>query len=155
MIESWNLSTLTVAGQAVASLVATVAFCVIFGIPRRHWWQCGIIGTVGWTAYVVLFRYTVLSVTESTLIASFIIALMSRQFAVWFKCPATVFLISGIFPIVPGGGIYWTIYHLMSGQYSNALNTGSTAFMISVSIAFAIILVNQIPINFFKKLSKK
>ena len=44
------------------------------------------------------------------------IMLSSRIMATRLKCPITVFLIAGIFPIVPGARVYHTAYNLVAGD---------------------------------------
>ena len=43
------------------------------------------------------------------------------------KCPITIFLVSGIIPLVPGAGIYYTAYYLVTGQMSLAAVKGLEA----------------------------
>ena len=49
-------------------------------------------------------------VVVATFIAVVVITLLSRIFAIVRKAPVTIFLVSGIFPLVPGVGIYYTSY---------------------------------------------
>jgi uncharacterized membrane protein YjjB (DUF3815 family) len=60
------------------------------------------------------------------------------------KCPITVFLISGIFPLVPGAGIFWTSYNIVSNHISNAVQTGFDALKATVAIAFGILAVMEL-----------
>ena len=39
----------------------------------------------------------------------------------------TIFLIAGIFPLVPGAGVYWTAYYIVTDQLRLAAETGYTA----------------------------
>ena len=54
------------------------------------------------------------------------------------KCPVTVFLIPGIYPSVPGAGIYRTVYYIILGENALAgsyfLDTLTTAGMIALGI---------------------
>ena len=145
-----NLITLSLPGQVIAAFFGTVAFSVLFGAARRHYLLCGICGMFGWALYIVLNRYAGFTAAEATICGTILVAIMSKYFAVWFRCPTTVFLITGIFPMVPGGGIYWTVYYIVSGQFERALDSGGTAIMVTVAIVFGTILVNAIPMRFFK-----
>ena len=44
------------------------------------------------------------------------------MFAIVIKMPVTVFLLSGIFPLVPGAGIYYTAYYFIQGNNALALS---------------------------------
>ena len=131
-----------------AAFIGTVAFALLFGVPRRYYFGCGFIGAAGWLAYLVL-EAAGLTATEATFFAALLVALLSRFAAVWQKCPSTVFLIAGIFPLVPGAGIYWTSYHLVMGELASVLSTGFAAAKTAVAIVLGIILVFEIPGRFF------
>jgi uncharacterized membrane protein YjjB (DUF3815 family) len=60
------------------------------------------------------------------------------------KCPVTVFLICGIFPLVPGAGIFWTSYNIVANEYSSAAETGFVALKVTVAIAFGILAVMEL-----------
>ena len=63
----------------------------------------------------------------------------------WQKCPAQVFLLCGIFPLVPGAGIFWCTYYLVSEHLSEALATGFGAVKAAVAIVLGIILAMELP----------
>ena len=88
---------------------ATACFGLTFGVPRREYLACALVGGVGWAVYTVLVAMGQ-GAALSTLIAALPLTFLARAFAVWHKAPVTVFLISGIFPLVPGAGIYYTAY---------------------------------------------
>ena len=48
--------------QLLAAFVGTVAFAVLFGVPRKYYIYSGICGTVCWLLYLLLVRHTGLSV---------------------------------------------------------------------------------------------
>lgn len=141
--------------QALAALVGTIGFSVLFGVSRKLWLQAGICGTLGWLAYLVFFRYTPLGVTFSTVAAAMLVTVISRMSSNIFKAPATIFLIPGIFPMVPGGGLFWTSYHIASDQFRLALESGYSSIKITLAIVFGIILVSGLPNRFFRLLGKR
>ena len=63
----------------------------------------------------------------------------------WRKTPVTVFLICGIFPLVPGAGIYYTAYYFIMGDNAMALSKGIETIKIAVAIALAIVFVFSMP----------
>lgn len=135
-------------GQVLAAAIGTVAFSVLYSVPRRYYPYCGLIGGMGWLVYCVLVRYV--SATEATLAAAVCVVLASRMFAVWEKCPVTIFLITGIFPLVPGGGVYWTAYYIVSNQMDLAAKTGFNALKVAVAIVLGIVFVFQVPQKVFQ-----
>lgn len=126
--------------QLPAALIGTVGFATLFGATRRYYLACGFAGMVGWAVYVVLAWYTgLLSVAGAAFFGALAVALTSDLFAVVRRCPTTVFLICGIIPLVPGGGIFWTAYYLVSNHLRLAATTGFTAIKVTIAIAGGII----------------
>ena len=99
---------------------------------------------------MALGAYTQCTATEATLFATFLVVLLSRFLAVWEKCPVTVFLTSGIFPLVPGAGIYWTAYYLVTDRPGEAADNGFAAVKAAFAIVLGIVLVFEVPDKVFK-----
>lgn len=137
--------------KILAAFVGTVVFALLFGVPRKYYLHCGVVGTLGWVLYYVLVTYTILSATEATFLAIILISIASRFCAVWEKCPVTVFLIAGIIPLVPGAGIYWTAYYLVTGQMALAKASGFEAFKITIAIVLGIVMIFELPQKMFRK----
>ena len=68
---------------------------------------------------------------------------------------AGMFMIPGIFPLVPGAGIYWTAYYIVTDQMELASRTGFSAVKAAVAIVLGIIFVFEIPQSFFKRVLGK
>ena len=138
--------------QLIAAFLGTMAFAVLFGVPRNYYFDAGLCGMMGWLLYLVLTRYSAFSAVEVMFCATALVTLIALLQSIGRKCPITVFLISGIFPLVPGAGIFWTSYNIVSNQLSEALNTGFAALKATVAIAFGILAVMEI--NSGNKLAK-
>ncbi len=139
---------LNMALQTLAAAVATVGFSLLFGSPTRYFPYCGLIGGAGWLVYLTASLWS--PAPTATLIATMIVTLMSRWFAVRKQCPVTIFLVSGLFPLVPGNGIYRASYYAVSGYLSMAALTGIEAFKIAVAIVLGIVFVFEIPQKYFR-----
>ncbi len=134
--------------QTAISFVATIAFSIIFHTPKNQYVFAGVAGALGWLIYIVYMFFS-----PDTVFASFFAALgltyISRIFSFVRRAPLTVFLISGIFPIVPGAGIYYTGYHIFMNDNAAALATGMETIKIAIAIAIAIGIVVSLPPFFF------
>ncbi len=139
----------TLAMQAFAAFAGTVGFSVLFGVPRRNYLQTALVAMIGWVAYLALFRFTVLGPAISTFAATVIVASLARAFASWFKTPSTVYLIPGVFPMIPGGGIFWTTFFLVSSRLHMALQSGMLALEVTAAIVLGIVLVSALPKRLF------
>lgn len=124
--------------QLPAAFVGTVGFSALFGAPRKYYNDCGFAGMAGWAVYMAIAGPS--SVVAAAFLGALAVAVMAHLLAVTRKCPVTVFLVCGIIPLVPGGGIFWTAYYLVTNQLRLAATTGFTALKVTIAIAGAIIL---------------
>lgn len=134
--------------QICAAMVGTVAFSLLFGVPRKYYPWCGLIGGAGWAVYALASAR--LGAAGASFTATVVVIFMSRAAAVYNRCPVTIFLISGIFPLVPGAGIYWTVYYLVTEQLGLAVRTGYGAVKAAVAIVLGIVAVFEIPQGTFR-----
>ncbi|MDK2965224.1 threonine/serine exporter family protein [Lacrimispora amygdalina] len=138
--------------MAVAAL-GTVAFALLFGVPALYYPYCGFIGGTGWLVYSMLVKQ--LSEPAAALFATIAVILISRTFAVRKHCPVTIFLVSGIFPLVPGALVYWTAYYIVTDNTALAAHTGFLALKVAVAIVLGIVFVFELPQGFFRFAAKK
>ena len=132
--------------QFVVAVVATISFGITFHVPKRHYLAGGLTGAVGWMAYILCYDLLSVSAPVAVLIATLPLTLCARFFSVYHKAPVTVFLLPGIFPLVPGAGIYYTAYYFIQGDNALALSNGISTFTVAVALAVGISLVLSIPL---------
>lgn len=140
--------------EVLAAFVGTIAFSVLFFVPRKYYGFCGACGAAGWLVYALLLGIGI-SPAESTFFAALAVIFLSRLFAVWERCPATLFLIPGIFPLVPGAGVYWTAYYIVTNDLKQAGQMGFAAVKAAAAIVLGIIFVFEIPQEFFGFLGRR
>ncbi|MBP5337212.1 MAG: threonine/serine exporter family protein [Bacteroidales bacterium] len=146
---SINPETAGLVVQTLAAFVGTLAFADLFGVPRAQYITAGITGAVGWCLYLVLVRLAGVSPVVAIILSSVLICILARVAAIAQKCPAQVFLLCGIFPLVPGAGIFWCTYYLVSGQLAESLTTGFGAVKAAVAIVLGIIVAMELPQRIF------
>lgn len=134
--------------QTAVAFVSTIAFAIIFHTPRREYLFCGITGGLGWLGYLICMHLGI-GVVAASFFATVALAWASRSFSFLRKTPVTVFLITGIFPLVPGAGIYYTGYHFFMSDNTQGLLKGMETFKIAVAIALGIGIVLSLPPFFF------
>ncbi len=139
--------------QAIMALVGTIAFAILFFVPTSLYLACGACGAVGFTVYALLVAAG-LTPTISIFFGTLCVGLMARFLAVWLRSPSTEFVITGIFPLVPGAGVYWTSYYLVTGELQAALSSGFEAVKAAVAISLGLVIVFEIPNRFFHLIRK-
>ena len=150
-----NAETAGLGWQTLAAFIGTFAFAILFGVPRQQYATCGIIGAIGWAAFLIMTRAGIAGTMVSITFSTVVICLMSRMVAVWDKCPSTVYLLCGIFPLVPGAGIFWFTYYLVAEKFRLSMTTGFNAGMAAIAIVLGIILAMEFPQRWFSKLRRK
>ena len=133
------------------SFLGTWGFMILFNIPRKYYLSGSLTGVAGWFAYLLFAEIVGTSSAIATFVGSFIVVLISRMLAVRMRCPITIFLIAGIIPLVPGAGVYYTAYYLMTGELAIAMEKGMGAVKVAFAIVLGIVFVLAIPRQFFQK----
>lgn len=132
----------------LCSFIGTLTFSMLFNVHSKYYVYCGLTGMAGWMTYCVLESH--ISPVLATLLGTIVVVLLSRIFAVWRKCPITVFLISGIFPLIPGTSVYYTAYYFVVNDLNMAVEKGITALKLAFAIVLGIVFVVSIPRQFFQ-----
>ena len=77
--------------------------------------------------------------------------MVARMLTVRLKCPITIFMISGIITLVPGAGIYFTAYYLVTNQFAMAAAKGIGAIKVAFGIVLGIVCIVSVPREVFQK----
>lgn len=138
------------------AFMACGGFCVVFNLKNpKIALTASLGGALGWLVY--LLSAGVGTDIMQNLLAAMAVAIFSEFMARIFKTPATVFLIIGILPLVPGGGIYYTMEYCIKGNTAMFLEKGLHTFAIAGAIAVGVSLVASIVriINAYKYHDKR
>ena len=131
--------------QFLAACIGTVAFSLLFSVPREHYPLCGFIGGTGWLNCWVCINVLGAGAVAGSFFATVFITLASRIGSTVRKCPVTLFLIAGIFPEVPGIGIYRTVYYSLLENNELSLHYGRETLGIAIAMVLGIVIVFEIP----------
>lgn len=129
--------------NSIYAAIAAFAFAVLYHIKGKAMIFSAIGGGLGWLIYLLLIHYNN-SVTVSLFAASITVSIYSEIMARILKNPVTVFILCGIIPLVPGNGMYYTMYETISGNLTKSIHWGFQTLMSAGSIAIAIVFVSSI-----------
>ena len=132
--------------QCLGAFLGCLGFSFVFRVHRRLDYAliASFGGMLGWIVYLLVIPY--LSNIMSSLCAMIIVALFSEIMARICKVPATIFIIVGCFPIVPGKGIYQTMLYLISYDQKLFIDSLFQTVGTALALATAILIVS----TFFK-----
>ena len=131
-------------GQILSSVIGVFAFAILFHAPRRSYLSCALCGGISWASYLVCASLGMTEFLCGT-IAVLVLTFAARILSVAMELPATTFVVCGIFPIVPGAGIYHTAYGLMTGDMERFGLYGKQTIALAGAIAIGIIIGMGIP----------
>lgn len=133
--------------QMFCSFMGTLMFSTLFNVEKKYFAGCGLVGMCGWMGYY--FAQEHLSAATCCFIGTVIIVIASNILAIQMKCPMTVFLVAGIFPLVPGAGVYHTAYYLVTGDMPKAAAYGLGALQNAFGIVLGIVFVLAVPRKYY------
>lgn len=143
------MTTQEIINHILCSFIGTVGFAIIYNVPKKYYFACGITGMAGWMMYLFVNSQDYMSSAVASFFGAFVVVLISRILTIYMKCPITVFLISGILPLVPGAGVYYTAYYIVTNQLTQAALKGIESLKIAFAIVMGIVIVVSIPRDVF------
>ncbi|GCF93005.1 membrane protein [Enterococcus florum] len=123
--------------QVIAGFFGTISFAILFEAPKKYYLYCGAIGAFGWLIYLVIMHFWTMPIT-ATFVASLALIYLSREASFALRAPVTIFLICGIFCLVPGLGIYNFTYNFFIGDSIQAAQIGIQVLKIAIAISLGI-----------------
>ena len=122
----------------VWALFASGAFAVVFNVRGRDLPLSAMGGALGWAVYLLV---TAVEGTAALayFAASASVAVYAEIVARLANRPATIYLACALIPLVPGGGMYYTMARSLTGDVYGTLAEGvatlSTAGAIAAGVA--------------------
>ena len=108
------MTTQEILSNLFCSFLGTIGFAIMYNVPKKYYIGCGVTGMAGWIVYLLVSGMNYVSAAVGSFFGAFIVVLISRMLSVKMRCPITIFLISVILPLVPGAGIYNTVYYIVT-----------------------------------------
>lgn len=124
--------------QIIFSYLAAVGFAVFLNAPKKTLYISGFIGMISWIIYVVLMRLG-LDMMTSNFIGASVATVLSEVLARKMRKPAVLFLIPGIITLIPGLGLYNTMYYAIEKNFELFFSTGVNVMFASMAIALGVI----------------
>lgn len=125
------------------AFLACLGFSVIFNIHGLGMFICGAGGALGWLAYLLCSGPLRLGDMMAAALAGVTISVWSETMARLRKCPVTGYLLVAFFPLVPGGGIYYSMEFAIAGQTRNFGNTLMHTVEFAGALALGVLLVSS------------
>ncbi len=121
---------------------ASLGFGIIFNIRGKKLYFAALGGSIGWLIYSLslLVVPSIYALTLSAIGFSVYSEIMARI----LKSPITLFVICALIPLVPGGGMYYTMLYILQDNLTMAIETGIQAISDAGSLVMGILIVSSI-----------
>ena len=123
---------------------ACIGFSLLFNIHGAAGMLiCAGGGGLGWLVYLLTAPLVHSDIIQA-FFAALAISAWSEIMARLRKCPVTSYLLVALFPLVPGGGIYYTMEHAMSGEASLFLESLLHTLGMAGALAVGVLMVSSL-----------
>lgn len=129
--------------QIIVSLISSLGFGIIFNIKGKNLIFAAIGGGLSWFCNLV-FTQNGMSDVLSFFVSSVIFSIYSEICARYLKTPVTTIVICALIPLVPGAGMYYTMYETITGNIDKAIQLGLNTLASAGSLALGVIFVSTI-----------
>lgn len=135
--------------EIVFGFIACVGFGFFFNCPKNAVIKGSIAGAIGWLVYTELVKrnhYVIIATFIGAIVLSIICEICARL----YKDTVTSFALPAILPLVPGAGLYYTMFYFIQRDYDLAANKGVETLGNAVAIAIALLIVSSLTRLVFK-----
>ena len=129
--------------SVLAAGVGTFGFGIWYHIRGKKLLLATLAGILGWAAYHAAGAFG-LSESLRYLVAAAAVTGYSEIFARAEKTPTTTFLAPGVIPLVPGGGLYYSMNYAMKEEWPLFAETALNTLELAAFIAIGIIVVTSV-----------
>ncbi len=143
--------------QFLFAIMAVLGISIIFHLPVRCMPASVLLGAIGWVVLKAA-ENAGLSAVLATFLSALLIALLGDICSRVLKDATTLFIIPGIIPLVPGGGMYYTMLYFIQGDIASAGKCGTDTLMIAGAIAVALLTmasIIKILVNIYRKIKNR
>ncbi len=117
MIQEWLI-------PIVFAALGSLSFGMFFGVRSRKLWFSALGGALNWGLYLLAMKKMGLPETLAYALGAAAGTLYAEILARVIKTPVTVFVITSVIPMVPGGPLYYTMLGLLQGDKATFVNRG-------------------------------
>jgi len=126
--------------EFIFAFLGTFGFTIIFNVPLRHMAVASFVGGLGSITYHIAMDFGT-TITIGCFLGACMVGLASDAASRICKEAATIFVIPGVLPLVPGAGTYYTMLAIVEGDLNNAAAQGIQTLAMAGSIALGLLVV--------------
>ncbi|GIM28649.1 membrane protein [Clostridium polyendosporum] len=129
--------------ETLAALLGTLGFGIIFNIKGKNLIFASIGGGMSWLVYKLALTSHFSNIL-SLFISTVVFSIYSEVCARILKTPVTTIIICSLIPLVPGSGMYYTMYEVIIGNASLSMQMAINTIASAGTLALGVIFVSTI-----------
>ena len=130
-------------GEFIFAFLGTLGFTLIFNVPLRHIPVASFVGGAGWVVFQIADAMGC-GVAIACFFGACTVGLTSDIASKVFKEAATIFVIPGVLPLVPGAGTYYTMLAVIEGNLDQAAAKGIETLAMAGAIALGLLVMGTV-----------
>lgn len=123
--------------QLVTAALGSLGFALLFGLRQKHLPYAALGGMIAWGIYLGV-HHLMEGVFLANLCAAVFAVTYAELLAHLRKCPATLFVVPAIIPLVPGSSLYAAMDSAVHGDLAAAGSFGHQTLVAALAIAAGI-----------------
>ncbi len=129
--------------QSLIAILATYWFGIIFNVRGKKLLYASLGGGLSWLIFVFALDFNIAN-PIAYFIASIFLTIYAEILARILQTPVTTLLVPGLIPLVPGGGIFYTMLYTVQNNTTKAILQGLDTLFAAGSLAFGVVFVSSI-----------
>ena len=130
-------------GEFIFAFLGTLGFTLIFNVPLRHIPVASFVGGAGWVVFQIADAMGC-GVAIACFFGACTVGLTSDIASKLCKEAATIFVIPGVLPLVPGAGTYYTMLAVIEGNLDQAAAKGIETLAMAGAIALGLLVMGTV-----------
>ena len=124
--------------QLLAAFIGSLGFVLLFNVRGSKALPAGVGGLLSWGIYLLAGLFTPLEAVR-ILLATVVLTVYAELMAKIKKAPATLFLVPGTIPLIPGASLYSAMYYAVRGNWEEFSTQGMKTMVLALAIAMGIL----------------
>jgi len=133
-----------VALKSLYAALACAGYCILYNTRGTGLCICAFGGAVATAVYTLAAGASGGNAMLATFVAAVAVSVYSETMARIRKCPVTAYQLVAMFPLVPGGGIYYTMSAVIDGDLDLAGALGVSTLGIAGMISLGLLVVSAL-----------
>lgn len=127
--------------EIIAATVGTLGFAIVFNVRGKKLFFATFGGLLAWVLFLLL-GFLIESEVVRYFIVSLLVSVYGEIMARYLKTPTTIFSVVCLVPLVPGGGLYYTMTNAFSGNLDASIGHASGTLYLAAALSFGVVIVN-------------